>query len=292
MRAYTRAVFMALLAVTSCANTTAVKNFANESSILTADSTIINGGDAAYQAVSLYFKSPEMVNDPTYKQLLEGGPGTPEYEQAKTLAPKVAAILAMYMKVVGTLAGDTTLVQPSGVTGITGSLKTLGLSSPQVRPALDAAGKLSNLLAQGYANAKLRQVVADSDPYVHTITQFLAQFAERNATLYNAARNVSGSYWINRIKDCQTPRALAEKYRPPACDAAVALSIRMHALEENELQKQADAADAARQAFVKIGADHHAIFTSDGKFDAATLVSILQADEPTLVAAIIDLSKL
>jgi hypothetical protein len=299
MKPYALLLTAATLTVSGCTDTTAVKNFASESSVLTENASVLNGGDTAYKAVGIYMKSAEMRDDPQYRELLQNGPGTPAYEDSKKLAPKAAAILQAYMTAIGKLAGDTTVIQTNDVTGAVSSLKTLGIASAEVQPALDAAGKLGNLVVQGYANEKLQDIVSAANPYVQTLAHFLAAFAKRNAAVYDAARVVSGVYWTNLITACQSPspdeaKAKSRKasLRPPTCDAVVALSVRMHALEEDTLKKPRDATDAARTGFDKIATDHQAIVDSDGKFDAKQLIDTLKADEPTLVAAIKDLSKL
>jgi hypothetical protein len=275
-----------LIGLAACVDTSAIQNFASKSSIISADDAVINGSDAAYSAVLPYMASPAMKT--RFPETLSAGPGTPEFDQSKKLAPLAARVLQQYMQLLGQLAGAPTAISSSDVSSIASSLNTLGVTGAQVTPALGATSKLASLVLSGYQQAKLRDIVQQANPFVQTITKFLAQFAEQNATLYDKARIISGDYWADLVKDCELAKA-----RPPAsCRATIALANNVHARDETTLKQQIDANQAAAAAFQKIGADHQAIVDSAGKFGSAQLLAILQADEPTLVTAIQDLSKL
>lgn len=275
-----------LVYLTACVDTTAVKNFANESSVISSDAAVINGSDTAFAAAKPYLVSSEMKNK--YPDALSLGPGTPEFEEAKKLAGPAAKVLQQYMQALAALAGSTTVTTSSDVSGIAASLKTLGVTSSKVTPALDATSQLANLLVAGYTQATLKEIVDRANPDVQTITKFLAAFAQQNATLYDKARIISGDYWQDLVKDCESVKS----HPPVGCRATVALAVDVHARDEAILRQEIDAADAAAAAFQKIGADHQAIFDSAGKFDSAQLLATLKADEPVLLSAIQDLPKL
>jgi hypothetical protein len=172
--------------------------------------------------------------------------------------------------------------------GIATSLKTLGITSSSLTPALDATSQLANLLVTGLVQQTLKDVVEKANPSLQIITAFLSKFAQENATLYDKAKIISGAYWEDLLGDCES-----RKSRPPVgCRATIALAIDVHTRDENTLDQQIEAADAAAAAFTKIGADHQAIVDSAGKFDSAQLLTVLKGDEPVLVNAITDLSKL
>lgn len=275
-----------LVYLSACVDTAPIKNFANESSIISSDAGVINGSDAAFAAAQPYLVSSEMKQK--FPEALNLGPGTLEFETAKKLAALSAKVLQQYMQVLGNLAGSTTVTTSSDVSSMATSLKTLGITNSALAPALDATSQLANLLATGLVQQTLKDVIKEANPSVQVITAFLAQFVEENATLYDKAKIISGIYWQDLLEDCES-----RKSRPPVgCRATIALAIDVHSRDENTLNQQIVAADAVASAFKKIGADHQAIVDSAGKFDSAQLIAVLKADEPVLVSAIADLSKL
>ena len=271
--------------ICACVDTTAIKNFANEGSVISSDSAVL-GSDAAFAAAKPYLTSAEMKQK--FPDALSLGPGTPEFDDAKKLVGPASKILQQYMAVLATLAGSTTVVSSTDVSGIALSLKALGITNSQVTPALDATSKLANLLVSGLVQRDLRDIVHQANPDVQIITQFLAAFAQQNATLYDKAKVISGVYWQNLVADCES-----RKSRPPVgCPATIALAIDVHARDEATLSQQIEAADAAAAAFKKIGADHQAIDNSAGEFNSAELQTFLKANEPVLISAIQVLAKL
>jgi hypothetical protein len=102
-----------LLYLCACVDTTAIKNFANESSIISSDAAVINGSDAAFGAAKPYLVSSEMKQK--FPDALNSGPGTPEFENAKKLAALAAKVLQQYMQVLGSLAGSTTVTTSTDV---------------------------------------------------------------------------------------------------------------------------------------------------------------------------------
>jgi hypothetical protein len=275
-----------LLGLSACVDTTAIENFANESSVISSDTAVINGSDVAFAAVKQYVNTPEMSE--MYPDVLRSGPGTREFVDSKNVATPAAKVLQKYMEVLGKLAGETTATGSGDVSGIVASLKTLGITSPKVRPTLDATVKLANLLTAEYVRAELKEVVERSNPYVQEITAFLAKFARQNATLYDKARIFSGIYWQNKVKGCE----IVKGNSPVGCVAIIALATDVHARDEAVFKQQIDPADAAAAAFEKIGADHQAIVDSAGNFNSTKLLDVLKTDEPVLVDAIRQLSKL
>jgi hypothetical protein len=285
----TRAIGFAvvgLIGLSGCVDTTAIKNFANESSVISSDTAVIDGSDVAFAAVKQYVNAPEMSE--TYPDVLRSGPGTPEFDESKKVATLAAKVLQKYMEVLGKLAGETSVTGGGDVSGIAASLKTFGVTSPKVTPTLDATAKLANLLTAEYVRAELKEVVEQSNPYVQEITAFLARFARQNATLYDKARIVSGVYWQSKVKGCE----IVKGNSPVGCDAIIALATDVHAHDEAVFNQQIDPADAAAAAFEKIGADHQAIVDSAGNFNSTRLLDVLKTDEPVLVGAIRQLSKL
>jgi hypothetical protein len=275
----------ALVYLSACVDTTAVKNFANESSVITSNAAVM-GSDAAFAAAKPYLNSPDMKQK--FPDALSSGPGTPQFDGAQKLVGPASKVLQQYMQALAMLAGSTTVFNSTDVSGIASSLKTLGVSGSAATPALNATSQLANLVASGLAQQDIRDVVEKANPEVQIITKFLAVFAQQNANLYDKARVISGAYWQNLVADCE-----ATKSRPPVgCRATIALAIDVHSRDETTLRQQIDAADAAATAFNKIGADHQAIADSAGKFNSAELLQILKADEPALMSAINNLSKL
>jgi hypothetical protein len=285
-RALGFAAVVGLIFLSACVDTAAIKSFANESSVISSDAGVISGSDAAFDAVKPYLNSPEMAKE--FPDALSSGPGTPEFDDAKKLSGPAGKVLQQYMQALAKLAGDTNVISSGDVSGIEASLKGLGITSDKVTPALDATSKLANLIVAGYAQGELEELVDKSNDYVQTITAFLTKFAEENATLYDKARIVSGVYWQNRVHGCE----VAKSSPPVGCDAIIALATRVHAQDGAILKQQVNIADAAAAAFQEIGADHQAIVDSAGKLDSARLINVLNTNEPVLVGAIRDLSKL
>jgi hypothetical protein len=75
-------------------------------------------------------------------------PGTPEFEDAKKLVGPVSKTLQQYMVVLATLAGSTTVISSTDVSGIAASLKALGITDSKVARALDATSQLARVARQ------------------------------------------------------------------------------------------------------------------------------------------------
>ena len=244
-----------LICLCACVDTTAIKDFANESRVISSDATVINGSDVAFAAAKQYAAE--------YPDVVTSGPGTPEFDEFKKVAILAAAVLQKYMLVLARLAGDTTVVGGNGEAGTAASLKTLGITSAKVSSVSDATSKLANLITAEYVQAKLKEAVENSNPYVQVITAYLAKYARQNATLYDRARIVSGEYWQKQVSGCEAAKA----HPPVGCVAIIALVAHAHTQDEAAFKQQIERADAAAAAFEKIGADHQAIVDSAGNFD-------------------------
>ena len=118
-----------LICLCACADTTAIKDFANESRVISSDATVINGSDVAFAAAKQYTAE--------YPDVVAWGPGTPEFDESKKVAILAAAVLQKYMLVLARLAGDATVAGGTGEAGAAASLKTLGITSATVSSGLD-----------------------------------------------------------------------------------------------------------------------------------------------------------
>jgi hypothetical protein len=265
--------------LSGCVNLSAVADFAQESSLLTANQAMLD--DSAAQATAhLYDRSVEDPDSDAFKAHL-------------IVTRNALAALNAYMNVLTRLTDRGQRTMDPETTKIEGDLALLNVADPKVKAGFDAASALAGILLDGVIRRQVAKLAPASAASIETITLYLADQAQVTANTYSQGANFSTGYWTGLkvrsgqdVKFCQETRL---------CDAVDALATRTMIADREQLKAKSRAAAAAAEAFRKIGKDHQALvdaLKTHKKLDDKGLIELLKADEPLLKAAIQNLKAL
>jgi hypothetical protein len=278
MRATARTLFLAACCVLAgCVDLTAVSDFAKESSIITANKSMLDD-TAAQTEAHLY--APNNFADPTSKA----------FTDRLAITNKALAALNGYMSVLAQLSASGVANVSSDYSTIGSGLKSLGVTDPSVQPAINAASALTNIVLAAILSKDVKMLITSAAQPVDQITAYLVDQAQTTSNTYNQAIAVNNRYWGELT---QQTKGDARVCRTAAlCKAIYVLVNRAHATDVADLTAKAAAADAAVTAFKKIQTDNAALVANVNELDAKSLIAILKADEPYLLAAINNLKAL
>jgi O6-methylguanine-DNA--protein-cysteine methyltransferase len=274
-----RAQFLVLAlsaALSGCANLSAVGNFAQESSLISANQALLDDTDAQAQARE-YGAALHAADD-------FGDPASKAFTDRLSVTHQASSALQAYMTVLAQLsAGDTASVSTE-VASISTAVGALNPGDPSLKPRMDAAASLSNLLLNGLVRKDLRQLIQSAAAPVDIITLYLADQAQITSNTYSQAIAVSNRYWGSLTTQSTQDIELCRSAN--LCKAVYALAGRARASDNADLAAKAAAADAAATAFKKIRSDHAALAAHTAHLDEKELIAQLKTDEPSLLAAI------
>jgi hypothetical protein len=257
-------ICIALLLVTccSCTDVVAVQDFAKASrSVGRAFKPLANGGISSCERATSYVME---------------GQRAPDCAFLKEIEPPLLAVnnsLFSYISSLGKLAG-------LDASGTGASLTNLGADLKQADPSLSSenlgkanaatglAAALVNVLASGYQQKKMIEVIEKANPSVQQVTSFLDEYAA-----FRYAQQIHDEQSRERAFCTQwTDSALAEVKREPI---AVDLLKRKCAADAN-IQRQKLAAIAAYQeALRSVAAAHQKLYDDRHHWSAPELVKQL-----------------
>lgn len=257
-------ICIALLLVTccSCTDVVAVQDFAKaSSSVGRAFRPLANGGISSCERAASY--------------LMEGQK-TPDCAFFKEIEPPLLAVnnsLFAYISSLGKLAGLDASVTGASLTDLGADLRGAdpSLSSENLGKANAATGlaaALVNVLASGYQQKKMIEIIEKANPSVQQVTSFLDEYAA-----FRYAQQIRDEQSRERAFCTQwTDLAVPEVQREPI---AVDLLKRKCAADANN-QKQKLAAIAAYQdALRSVAAGHQKLFDDRHHWSAPELLKQL-----------------
>jgi hypothetical protein len=265
------AVAAATILLSGCTDLTAVQNFASTGSTISTNETVISGWPHAYDQVTLLAGSASVRQiDPKLKQSFIVM--TKKATDDAKLATQAAQLLGLYLQTLAQLAGGTVVDVSKQTSSIQTSLKSLGVTSPDVTVGTDALALVLNT----WQNAAVGDVVKKANGPVKTITDFLAVTATEVRASYNLAAQDSADYWAK----------IGERSGSPAMQALIQTESNN---EDTYYRGMMAKAATAQLAFTKIGTDHDALAQNASSLSGAR--ATLLADLPLLESAAATLTK-
>jgi hypothetical protein len=276
MKGYSVLLLFVLL-TSGCVDQSAVRNFANIGSEVTASDPVISGWQGNFTVAHQVALSPEMS---------KAAPGlAAQLEQAAADADKYAPIaeqaaqtLSLYLHALSLLADDKLPDVNSQAQSIDKSLAALKVDSatPRGLAAKGASGSILRLLQipiDQWRQYKLRQLIVEANPYVQLITEFLATTADAIDTADKVVGETLTKYYeVSALNSHDSGVRALLRYTLSQEDASVAVS------------RQRAATAAA--AFTAIGRDHAVLAKNADDLSNEAVRTTLANDAPVLEAAL------
>lgn len=268
--------FALCLALSGCANLSAVGDFAKESSVISANKALLDDTDAQTEAreYALALNLPNGFVDPASK----------EFTDRLAVTNQALAALNAYMTVLAQLSAKDVANVSSEVSTIGTALTSLNATDPKLQPALSAASALTNILLNGVIRKDIKKLIDSAAAPVDDIAGYLVDQAQTTSNTYNQAIAVSNRYWGSLT----TPSKGESEFCRTAnlCKVVDVLANRARDADIKNLSAKAAAADSASAAFKKIRSDNAALVKNTDHLDDKALIAMLKNDEPDLQAAI------
>ena len=257
--------------VSGCTDLTPVQNFAATGSAISANEPVISGWPNSYDRVTALAGSEAVRRyAPNAKESFIDE--TKQVTVDAKLGTEAAQLLGLYLQALAQLASGSVTDVSKQASSIQSSIKTLGVTSPDVTAATDALAFLLN----GWQNKAVGDIVKQANAYVQTITAYLANTADAVRLANNRAMIASNEYWT------------AVGVRSGNLYTLVLVQRAMNG-DDIYYKAQMDKATAARLAFTKIGTDHAALAQNADSLSGAR--ATLEADEPLLQSALAAILK-
>ncbi len=260
----------AMVSLAGCANLADVQDFAKASHAVVASEPIIASWPGAYATAkrragrldtltALCKLPPDDMRSAIRAEMDMAA-------QDADTAVKTAAVLALYMDMLGKLAGDDLTDTSEQRTALQASIATVA-SAPE-KAAAGALLAVLDVAIDGWRRHKIAALVKQADPSVQVLTHYLARTTKAVAAAEAAGARLGDAYWERSgcNADEGTRSLLLE--RAAAEDAVAGL------LEER--------AALAAKLYAKIGKDHAAMAAATGKLSGTEVRAILKRDVPVL----------
>jgi hypothetical protein len=286
MRCHGRVAFLIVaLILSGCVDLTAVGNFAKESSQISANKAMLDDTDAQTEARA-YAHTHNMAD----AESSLADPASAAFKDRLAVTNSALAALNSYMTVLAQLSAKNSASVSSNVSSMESSLKSLKVTDPTVKPALDATSALASILLNATIRQSVAALITNAAAPVRQITIYLADQAQTTSNTYTQAVRFNQQYW----SDLTTQTPADKKFCATAnlCEAVYALATHARNAASTELTAKAQAAAAAVIAFQKIGKDNDALAANVNNLNSDALVATLKADEPYLLSAIQALESL
>lgn len=269
------------LALSGCVSLTAVSDFAQESSVISANKAALDDTVAQTQAYRFFQSHPAYQQEiPEWRSLAD--PASADFKARQQVTSAALDVLNSYMTLLAKLSAKDEASVSSGIAGIEAGLKQLNVADPKVKAGLDATAALANIILDAKVRGDVKRLVTASDPQIEQITRYLASSGEVAAIAYDLNIRINSAFWLDATRHC-----VGEN-----CGPIVELEARAWHADNAELSTKAKAAKAAANAFNKIGADHAALARHASDLNAKALQEQLKLDEPLLLSAIQNLRSL
>lgn len=272
-----RLALLILLTTTACTDLSAVRDYANTASAVTANASIFRQWPTTYATAIPLSGEPQVRSRyPEYQAQLR-------QEMARDVARAQLAILAtqsltLYLTTLGKLADDKVPDVSQQSTDINAGLGKLG-ADPTVTAVSSAVFKVVGVILDAVRRRAIADLIANANDDIKTITKFLAEEAAPNVRKANVnAIKAADQYWSGAIASTHDVGMRALLFRARMIDLA--------AFDAPIVQ-----ADAAQAAFKKIGEDQAVLYENRNRLQSRAVREALLKDIPVLLDAIRSFQK-
>ena len=265
------AVCLTLL-ISGCTDLSAVRDFAQTSSSITASEPVLLGWPHIYETARILAASSQLrARAPDLQLMLK------EEAQAANadvpLAVQAGKALGLYMNVLAALADDKLPDVSDQASSISSSLNALGAVNSNDHDATAALLKLIGISLDAWRQVAISDLVRGANNDVQTIAIFLARTANAVQKADKFAMSVIDQYWE------ATGAALTDP-------GVRALLLRAERQDDESYARQIAQAQAAQAAFLQIAKAHAMLAQHAGSLSSDEVRNALSNDMPVLLDAL------